>query len=147
MILPTGDRAERAQQHGDGVVALHERQGAEAAQILGEHDGVGRVLARVELGVDVGEQHGFAGLQHDAADAVAGRQSDAPMAARRFAGAVNPAQRRADERGQPHRHEIETEAAIQVVDRVLQLANLPVKRLLAEIGTAHETPCPLLCSV
>ena len=52
------------------MVCAFEGQSAKAAQVLGEDDGVRRVFTGVHFRVDVGEQHGFAGFQHDAADAL-----------------------------------------------------------------------------
>ena len=119
------------------------RQGAEAAKIFGEHDGVGRVLARIHFRIDIGEQHGLARLQHDAPDTVAGRQRDAPVPVAGFAGAVHPLQRGSHERRDTHGHEVEMKAFAQVVDSALKQGVFTGKRFLAEIRCSHAGLFPL----
>lgn len=93
--------AKGAQEHPHDAPLLRDGQRAQAAQILGEHDGIGGIFARVELAVDVGEHHGLAGFQHDSADPVPGGQHDAAVAVARVACAVEPLERRAGKCGEP----------------------------------------------
>ena len=143
-FVPIAHRAERAQQHGDHAPVARERQRAEAMQILGEHDRVRRVLARVDLLVDVREHHGLARLDGDAADAVPRCQHDAAMALAGSACAVYPLERRADERRQPDRHEIEPVPIFDVVHRTRVLLARARQLPLAEIGRSHcVSPVPV----
>lgn len=121
-----------------------EGQRAQAAQVFGEHDGVGRVFAWVKLGIDVGEQHGLAGLQHDAAYTMAGRQRDAPVPVACFAGAVHPLQRCADECGDAHGDEVEVKSRAKLLDGALERFVVSVKRCPVEIRSPHALPFRLM---
>ena len=139
-FVPVAHGAERAQERTHHAPAFRERQRAEAVEVFGEHDGIGRVFARVDLRVDVHEHHGLAGLDHDATDAVPRSQHVAPVALARGARAVYPLEGRADERRQPDGHEVEAVDLLELLDRVRVPFALSRKLRFGEIRSPHVAP-------
>ena len=90
-----------------GTAVLLQGQCAEAAQVFGEHDGVTGVFVLARVLVDIGEHHGLAAFQHDAANAVTGQKGDAGNALAGCPAEVRPFHGGADEGGKPYSHKVE----------------------------------------